>query len=517
MLTSITLENFKGIGALATIPLRPLTIMFGKNSAGKSTVVQALHYAREIFERGNLNADRTLLGGASVDLGGFHNLVNNHDETKAITMRFEMDLRDAAFPEYDFAEHLEYKSSVIYQGHIDEENPDQYSNDLSKFIKNAAVELKIEWSKVLERPLITSYKTWINDVEAVQISGSIDGKNMDVRCNHVHPVLFSNSNNVDNAEPDEEIDLIPIEIYSYKEVLPKKANPLVMSPGQADEVGYIDDLSLTQMLVAPTDLLREWLASLRYIGPLRETPPRNFQPALTENESDWANGLAAWRELYNKNDFFLDLELMHWLEEKLKTGYQVELKQFREIPLDSPLMIALTNNTVFDDIADTANEVAQFPIKKRLVLIEEKSKIEVMPHDIGVGISQVIPVIVAAIFSNHRMVAIEQPELHLHPAMQSELGDLFIESALGDHKNFFLIETHSEHLILRVLRRIREYAEGEQETSSAPAVTPNDVQLIYVEPAKGGTVFYNLPVTKEGDFAENVPGGFFAERAKELF
>lgn len=286
MITAMTLENFKGISQPVTIPLRPLTIMFGKNSAGKSTVVQALHYAREIFERNNLNADRTLLGGASVDLGGFHNLVNNHDETKAVTMRFDMNLRDTAFPEYDFAEHLEYKSSVIYQGHIDEEDPDQYSNDLSKFIKNAAVELKIEWSKVLERPLITSYKTWVNGVEAVQVTGSIDGKNIDIYCNHVHPVLFSNSNNVDDAEQDEEADLIPVRIYSYEEVLPKKAKPLVMASGEVDEVGYIDDLSLTQMLVAPTDLLREWLASLRYIGPLRATPPRNFQPALTENESD---------------------------------------------------------------------------------------------------------------------------------------------------------------------------------------------------------------------------------------
>lgn len=217
------------------------------------------------------------------------------------------------------------------------------------------------------------------------------------------------------------------------------------------------------------------------------------------------------------NDFFFDLEIIIWLKEKLKTGYRVELKQFREIPLDSSLMIALTNNTVFDDISDTANEIKQFPIKKRLVLIEEKSGIEVMPHDIGVGISQVIPVIVAAIVSNQRMVAIEQPELHLHPAMQSELGDLFIESALGDNKNLFLIETHSEHLILRILRRIREYAEGEQEDAKAPAITSNDAQLIYVESAKDGTLFYNLPVTKEGDFAENVLGGFFAERAKELF
>jgi predicted ATP-binding protein involved in virulence len=43
MLTSITLENFKGFSRPVTITLRSLTIMFGKNSAGKSTIVQPLH------------------------------------------------------------------------------------------------------------------------------------------------------------------------------------------------------------------------------------------------------------------------------------------------------------------------------------------------------------------------------------------------------------------------------------------------------------------------------------------
>src|SRR5688500_18594217 len=100
MLTSITLENFKGIGGPVTIPIRPLTIMFGKNSAGKSTVVQALHYAREVLLNNNPNADRTALGGASVDLGGFRNIVHNHDTSLPILMGFTMDVSQSEFPEY---------------------------------------------------------------------------------------------------------------------------------------------------------------------------------------------------------------------------------------------------------------------------------------------------------------------------------------------------------------------------------------------------------------------------------
>ena len=50
-ITSITIENFKGIGDAVTIPIRPITLLFGKNSSGKSTVLQALRYLRQICER----------------------------------------------------------------------------------------------------------------------------------------------------------------------------------------------------------------------------------------------------------------------------------------------------------------------------------------------------------------------------------------------------------------------------------------------------------------------------------
>ena len=111
---------------------------------------------------------------------------------------------------------------------------------------------------------------------------------------------------------------------------------------------------------------------------------------------------------------------------------------------------------------------------------------------------------------------IEQPELHLHPALQAELGDVFIESALGENKNTFLIETHSEHLILRLLRRIRETTAGELPTGKMP-LRPDDIAVLYVKPGPEGSEVIALPVNVEGDFDEPWPDGFFPERAKELF
>ena len=82
--------------------------------------------------------------------------------------------------------------------------------------------------------------------------------------------------------------------------------------------------------------------------------------------------------------------------------------------------------------------------------------------DVGFGISQVLPVIIQGFLSfENSITLIEQPEVHLHPKMQAELADLFIELT-SQKKNKvktnkkFIIETHSEYIIKRLRRRISE-------------------------------------------------------------
>ena len=64
MITKITLENFKSIKDRVEIDIKPITLLFGPNSAGKSTVVQALHYLKEVL-RYNLDPGKTSIGGKS--------------------------------------------------------------------------------------------------------------------------------------------------------------------------------------------------------------------------------------------------------------------------------------------------------------------------------------------------------------------------------------------------------------------------------------------------------------------
>ena len=123
-----------------------------------------------------------------------------------------------------------------------------------------------------------------------------------------------------------------------------------------------------------------------------------------------------------------------------------------------------------------------------------------------------LPVVVAAVGVYNPLVVIEQPELHIHPAMQVQLGDLFITQS-GDNK-FFLIETHSEHLLLRILRRIRETTE--EQASDEVKILPNQVAIYYVESENGNTQVNRIGLDENGRFTDRWPKGFFAERMQEM-
>lgn len=153
---------------------------------------------------------------------------------------------------------------------------------------------------------------------------------------------------------------------------------------------------------------------------------------------------------------------------------------------------------------------------QELVLIDLRTNTPVSHRDVGIGVSQVLPVLVSAYASQQQILAIEQPEIHLHPALQAELGDVFIESALGPRRNTFILETHSEHLVLRLMRRMRDTCEGRL-PDGLPPVHPEDVAILYVQPKGPAAVVRVLELDEEGQFLDPWPGGFFEEGFRERF
>jgi predicted ATPase len=142
------------------------------------------------------------------------------------------------------------------------------------------------------------------------------------------------------------------------------------------------------------------------------------------------------------------------------------------------------------------------------------------PEDAGTGVSQVLPIVAdlsASAMGVHReragWLTMDHPEAHLHPRAQVELGDLFIRAANGGGK--YLIETHSEHLLLRLLRRIDETNSGKL-PDDKHQLRPDDVSINYVWRRDGEIIVRHLPVDQSGEFLEMWPEGFFMERLDEL-
>jgi len=123
--------------------------------------------------------------------------------------------------------------------------------------------------------------------------------------------------------------------------------------------------------------------------------------------------------------------------------------------------------------------------------------------DVGYGNSQVIPVLVAGYnLIPNSIFAVEQPEVHLHPKAQAELGDFFFE--LYNKKIQCFIETHSEHLILRI-----------QQHLAAGNIKPEDISVYYIHSKYNRKLLKRMPLDERGVFTEEWPEGFFPERLNE--
>ena len=145
--------------------------------------------------------------------------------------------------------------------------------------------------------------------------------------------------------------------------------------------------------------------------------------------------------------------------------------------------------------------------------LEDKAKVSLGFEDVGSGISYVFPILTSLWEGD--LSFIEQPELHLHPAAQCEMADVFIWAL--NQGSRAIVETHSEHILLRVLRRIRE-TNKDFLLNENLKLTPEQIAIYYFKPEPGGyTVVKEIRVDGYGELLTPWPGGFFSERDRELF
>ncbi|MYN66221.1 MAG: AAA family ATPase [Acidobacteria bacterium] len=155
LITAVEIENFKGIGRPMRVEFRPITLLFGNNSAGKSTVLHALCYAHEILSHRNVDVHETDIGGDRIDLGGFRNLVHAHDPARPVRLRFDLNLEDWRIPQgldEKLASPLDVRSG----------NADGSMFQGSERPSSGWIELQAKLTDD-EQPVLSSYEIGVND------------------------------------------------------------------------------------------------------------------------------------------------------------------------------------------------------------------------------------------------------------------------------------------------------------------------------------------------------------------
>jgi predicted ATPase len=141
-----------------------------------------------------------------------------------------------------------------------------------------------------------------------------------------------------------------------------------------------------------------------------------------------------------------------------------------------------------------------------VVFEDPNTHLQVNLADVGFGASQVLPIVIEGFYARDRaMLLIEQPEIHLHPRAQGVLGDLLIDIATYEGGKTVLVETHSEHLLSRIRRRIAE-----------KSIDRNIVAIYYCEPSADGTKVREISINSQGQYEQaGLPEGFFEEGYQE--
>lgn len=657
MLRSIQIGNFKAFAETQRIPIRPLTLIYGANSSGKSSILHGLILARHAMETGQLDAHQVLIGGDSVDLGGFAQYVHRRKPEHRVEWAVELN-----------SQRLTGRAAELLQS--------------TRWVRMGLV-----WGWKLDdfgkidpatKPGITTYELETDQGLMIRASQRDTGTLRIDRMPHDHPVMAYilqaivasgttspglNAEDMDAVE--EALGAVTTQVtLDSSAMLPRIKRPAGESQSSASvllapisRANRKDQLRASIQLYLPrilgellqglADQAHGALQNMVYLGPLRSYPPRHL--AFLEDHADnWrSRGGQAWEILLK--DANVRERVNHWLSspDRLQTPYRVAVKalvpmrDMKEIigviakqlvdlhseygdlepeeaenlagkiemrlddlerkmeeviewgnwnlaPMAKPFLLRFLKDQLEkfpDALADLAREDAEDAAQKinelgglsgsmerlqeyikkveeleddftrlsltqgdlqalstpeetlvdqarrggqhritplqvdtvqDLILEDLRTKTEVSHRDVGIGISQVLPVLVQSFAAKERLVAIEQPEIHLHPALQADLADVFIDSALGGGKNHFLIETHSEHLLLRIMRRMRETAKNRL-PEGKPPVRPEDVMVLYVEPVGTKSIVREMPLNEHGELVKAWPGGFFEEGLREVF
>jgi len=272
-----------------------------------------------------------------------------------------------------------------------------------------------------------------------------------------------------NGQPDEwQHEAVPVRFYDFTPRLKRGEKP----EGLAKRVPRHPIVFMVE------DFVEVMLRRLIYLGPLREFPQRSY---VVSGQAPSDVGVRGER-----------VAEVLWFTTRTKERRRQMLEQVncwvKEFGIAKEIRLQRLGKS---------NQY-------QVLFVDPATGLPINIADVGFGSSQLLPIIVQGFYApSGSILLVEQPEIHLHPRAQATLGDLLMEIVKqGDRQ--IIVETHSEHLLARIQRRIAERQ-----------FLPQKVAIYYFEPTTDGTKIHCINLDDYGQFKEPIPEGFFEEGWQE--
>ncbi|NLR74274.1 DUF3696 domain-containing protein [Leeia aquatica] len=444
MLTSLHIKNFKAWQDTGPIRLAPLTVIFGANSAGKSSLGHLLLALKQTA----LSADRKRplhLGddNALIDLGTFEECLHNHDLLN--TLEFELGWKIPG-------KELEARDPLTH---------DKFTGDELKI----SVTLSADYKKQPRVDKLTYQLLANSSVQLAVKYGRDDKERLAIKSSEYKFVR-----NTGRGWPLDD----PDKFYRISD----------QSRARFQNAEFLSDFALSTEAA---------LNSIYYLGPLREHPKRIYSWSGETPES-----------VGQKGEFAVAAILAASAQNRrLNRRAKKPLSRF-----DAFIAQWLKDLGIIESFE--VKPVAEGRKEYEVVVKTHATASEVKITDVGFGVSQVLPALVQAFYCPpNTTIWMEQPEIHLHPQVQAELADVFISatqvSENAKARNVQLIvESHSEHFLNRLQRRI---AEG--------AIAPENVAVYFCRRAGAAAELEPLRLNMFGEI-ENWPENFFGDEMADI-
>lgn len=444
MLTSLQIQNFKAWQDTGAIRMAPLTVLFGANSAGKSSLGHLMLALKQTTQ--STNRRRALhLGDENslIDLGTFKDCLFGHNLESPLGF------------------HLQWKLPSPLEIHDPVARQDYLGNQLALGVQLQA--------NSLQQPQVSriNYTLSEDNIEKVKVNFSRSAEGEFSLTSSLYQLLEA-------AVPPRPLEDAE-KFYRISD----------SSRARFQNAGFFSDLALE------TENL---LDRFYYLGPLREHPRRTYlwsgdTPSDVGARGEWTIPaiLAADAQ---KRQFQISSERESLTFQQLVSSW---LKQ-----------LGLIHSFALHPIAKGRKEY-------EVLIKTSAASHEVKITDVGFGVSQILPAIVLPFYCPpHSIVWMEQPEIHLHPQVQADMADIFIHAVQAQEQQKarnvqLVIESHSEHFLNRLQRRIAE-----------EKIRHEDVAIYFCRKnSDGGTDLEALEINAYGDI-ENWPENFFGDEMEDL-